>query len=116
MIRVHYGKVGTLVDIAQHDAPSRKPTGLWWAFGTEWHDYVSNRKPRGAYLEGPRYAVELLQGANLLILESMDDLHAFTQKYGRRLPFARPDSPADRCVDWAKNWQIRHACWHHLLE
>lgn len=105
MTRTHYSgaalDTSVLRDVVQDPLPHRKPNGLWWAFGTDWHDYASNKKPRGAYVNGPGYAVEILAGAKILTLGSVQDIDDFTIKYGRPHAYARPGAPADRCIDWA---------------
>lgn len=105
LFRVHYARAvvstASLRDVDQGSMALRKPNGLWWAFGTDWHDHATNKKPKGAYVEGPSYAVKILDGAKLLVLDSAAEIAAFTEKFGRRLSYATPTSPADRCVDWA---------------
>lgn len=91
-MRIHNTQkpVETLKPVAQRSF-ERKPRGLWWGIGRDWHAAVSGGRTRalreksvGTY----DYRVELPDDFNLLQLSGWADLRGFSEDFGQPMPHA----------------------------
>lgn len=81
----HYtsSEIINLVDVSQQYSPFRKPVGLWISDDSSfsWKDFCHMS---GSFLEDleKRYKIILKKNANILHLNSIEDILRFTDEYG----------------------------------
>jgi len=71
---------------SQHKDNSIKPSGLWYAVGTSWMEWISNEMPEWQYKSGTKellhvHKIEINENA-IIRLNTKEAVMAFEKKYG----------------------------------
>lgn len=99
-LHVTHNPLTAVKPVRQSATPSRKPNGLWYAFGDHWQALLSSGSVKGKQPGTLAYEITLSPEARVCVLSTVDEVLAFTEAYGRALPWAHPGAPTNKCVDW----------------
>ncbi len=82
-------KITELYDITCKVAGSSKkskPRGLWLSYNNDWEEWNDTGEP-GVFIVGNykyKYKITLKKNINVLKIETVDELHSFNKKYGKK--------------------------------